>query len=75
MMTIELTFSRIGTVRYSHLARDFLPEVVEKLVPRPAAASSGGPSDTATNTGAIPSISPQSAHAVSLFHVRCCDES
>ena len=46
MKRIELTSSRIGTVRYSQLARDFLPDVVEKPVPRPAVASSGGPSDT-----------------------------
>jgi len=39
------------TVRYSHLAPDFLLNVVEKLVPAPVGAVSAEPTDTTTDTG------------------------
>jgi site-specific recombinase XerD len=50
------------TVRYSHLAPDFLLNVVEKLVPRPATVTSTEPTDTTTDTSAISHVEPQSAH-------------
>ncbi len=50
------------TVRYSHLAPDFLLNVVEKLVPQPPAAASEEPTDTTTDTGAFSRPEPQSAH-------------
>jgi integrase len=47
------------TVRYSHLAPDFLLDVVEKLVPKSAEADSGEANDTTTDTGALqPELSP-----------------
>lgn len=47
------------TVRYSHLAPDFLLNVVEKLVPQPPAATSTEPTDTTTDTGASrPEVAP-----------------
>lgn len=49
------------TVRYSHLAPDFLQDVVDKLVPKPTDAGSAGRTDTTTDTGAI---SPEVAHVV-----------
>ena len=49
------------TVRYSHLAPDFLQDVVDKLVPKPAEAASDEPTDTTTDTGAI---SPEVAEVV-----------
>ncbi len=49
------------TVRYSHLAPDFLQDVVDKLVPKPAEAASDEPTDTTTDTGAI---SPEVAQVV-----------
>ena len=50
------------TVRYSHLAPDFLLNVVEKLVPQPSAVASTEPTDTPTDTGALSCVEPQSAH-------------
>ncbi len=50
------------TVRYSHLAPDFLQDVVDKLVPKLAEAASDTRTDTTTDTGAIPPVSPQVAH-------------
>lgn len=50
------------TVRYSHLAPDFLFDVVEKLVPSPTDAASDGRTDTTTDTKAIPQVNPQVAH-------------
>jgi len=50
------------TVRYSHLAPDFLQDVVDKLVPKPDQADSDGRTDTTTDTGAIPPVVPQPAH-------------
>jgi site-specific recombinase XerD len=50
------------TVRYSHLAPDFLFDVVEKLVPRSTEALSVGPTDTTTDTRAISPVAPQVAH-------------
>jgi integrase len=50
------------TVRYSHLAPDFLLDVVEKLVPQPAEAPLGSPTDTTTDTRAISSVATQAAH-------------
>jgi len=38
------------TVRYSHLAPDFLLDVVEKLVPKPAEGDSAEPTQTAART-------------------------
>jgi site-specific recombinase XerD len=50
------------TVRYSHLAPDFLQDVVDKLVPKPAEADSDGRTDTTTDTRAIPPVTSQVAH-------------
>ena len=50
------------TVRYSHLAPDFLQDVVEKLVPKPAEAAQDGRTDTTTDTEAIPQIPQQVVH-------------
>jgi integrase len=50
------------TVRYSHLAPDFLLNVVEKLVPQPPAVPSAEPTDTTTDTNAFSREVPQSAH-------------
>ncbi len=50
------------TVRYSHLAPDFLLNVVEKLVPQPSEVSSVKPTDTTTDTGALSSPQPQPTH-------------
>jgi len=50
------------TVRYSHLAPDFLQDVVDKLVPKPAEADSDGRTDTTTDTTAIPPVVPLVAH-------------
>lgn len=50
------------TVRYSHLAPDFLQDVVDKLVPKPAEAASDTRTDTTTDTTAIPPVAPQVAH-------------
>jgi hypothetical protein len=50
------------TVRYSHLAPDFLQDVVDKLVPKPAETDSDGRTDTTTDTRAIPPVTPQVAH-------------
>jgi len=50
------------TVRYSHLAPDFLLNVVEKLVPKPPAVAYAEPTDTTTDTGALSRVEPQSAH-------------
>jgi site-specific recombinase XerD len=50
------------TVRYSHLAPDFLLNVVEKLVPQPPAVPSEEPTDTTTDTGSFSHSEPQSAH-------------
>lgn len=49
------------TVRYSHLAPDFLQDVVDKLVPTPAKAGSDARTDTTTDTGPIP---PEVVHVV-----------
>ena len=50
------------TVRYSHLAPDFLLNVVEKLVPQPSAVASEEPTDTTTDTSANSRVEPHSAH-------------
>ncbi|HXP79062.1 MAG TPA: site-specific integrase [Verrucomicrobiae bacterium] len=50
------------TVRYSHLAPDFLLNVVEKLVPQPPADASAEPTDTSTDTDAFSRVEPQSPH-------------
>jgi site-specific recombinase XerD len=50
------------TVRYSHLAPDFLLNVVEKLVPQPSQTQSEKPTDTTTDTSAFSRQEPQSAH-------------
>jgi len=50
------------TVRYSHLAPDFLLNVVEKLVPQPPVAQSEEPTDTTTDTSAFSHPEAQSAH-------------
>ena len=50
------------TVRYSHLAPDFLLNVVEKLVPQPSAVSSTEPTDTTTDTSALSRLEPQPTH-------------
>lgn len=50
------------TVRYSHLAPDFLFDVVDKLVSPSAEVRSGKPTDTTTDTRAISPISAQAAH-------------
>jgi integrase len=49
-------------VRYSHLAPDFLQDVVDKLVPKPAEAVQDERTDTTTDTGAIPQIPEQVVH-------------
>jgi site-specific recombinase XerD len=50
------------TVRYSHLAPDFLLNVVEKLVPQTPETDSAEPTDTTTDTSAFSRLEPQSAH-------------
>jgi site-specific recombinase XerD len=50
------------TVRYSHLAPDFLQDVVDKLVPKPAEATQDERTGTTTDTGAIPQIAEQVVH-------------
>jgi len=50
------------TVRYSHLAPDFLLNVVEKLVPQPSVTASAKPTDTTTDTGAFSRSERQSTH-------------
>ena len=58
------------TVRYSHLAPDFLLDVVEKLVPKPRGRV------TRTNNSTPESFRRSrsgGACPVSLFRVRCCD--
>ena len=50
------------TVRYSHLAPDFLQDVVDKLVPNPAEPGTGERTDTTTDTGAVPRVTPQVVH-------------
>jgi hypothetical protein len=50
------------TVRYSHLAPDFLQDVVDKLVPKPIQADSDERTDTTTDTRAIPPATPQVGH-------------
>lgn len=50
------------TVRYSHLAPDFLLNVVEKLVPKETQASTENRTDTTTDTGAIRPELAQAAH-------------
>jgi integrase len=52
------------TVRYSHLAPDFLLDVVEKLVPKPAEAVSGEPTDTTTDTEAQARYRPEAQPTV-----------
>jgi hypothetical protein len=48
------------TVRYSHLAPDFVADAVEELVPK-AASAAPSPTDARTDTGAAVSIAPASA--------------
>lgn len=43
------------TVRYSHFPPDFLLDVVERLVPRPAATPSAKPTDSTTVTKPVQS--------------------
>lgn len=52
------------TVRYSHLAPDFLFDVVEKLVPKPteSEAATGGATATTTATEALLPENTQAAH-------------
>ncbi len=50
------------TVRYSHLAPDFLLNVVERLVPQPSETDSAKPTDTTTDTNAFSYLEPQSAN-------------
>jgi len=50
------------TVRYSHLAPDFLFDVVEKLVPRPVEDLSGERTDTTTDTTGLSQEGRESAH-------------
>ncbi|MBZ5502352.1 MAG: tyrosine-type recombinase/integrase [Acidobacteriia bacterium] len=50
------------TVRYSHLSPDFLFDVVEKLVPRPADTVSAERTDTTTDTGAHLPVNTQAVH-------------
>ncbi len=50
------------TVRYSHLAPDFLLNVVEKLVPQPSEANSEKPTDTTTDTSALLAETAQVVH-------------
>jgi site-specific recombinase XerD len=50
------------TVRYSHLAPDFLLNVVEKLVPHSSEANSAKPTDTTTDTGALSRPESQPIH-------------
>jgi site-specific recombinase XerD len=50
------------TVRYSHLAPDFLLNVVEKLVPRPSGAHTAERTDTTTDTSALSRVEPEPAH-------------
>jgi integrase len=50
------------TVRYSHLAPDFLQDVVDKLVPKPAEDDSDGRTDTTTDTTDISSDSTRVSH-------------
>lgn len=51
------------TVRYSHLALDFLLNVIEKLVPEEVEASTEKRTDTRTDTEAVPPELRQVAHA------------
>ena len=48
------------TVRYAHLAPDFMADALEKLVPPEAADETASPTDTRTDTEAIASIAPAS---------------
>jgi site-specific recombinase XerD len=50
------------TVRYSHLAPDFLQDVVDKLVPKPIEANSAERTDTTTDTGALVRVNLEAAH-------------
>ncbi len=50
------------TVRYSHLSPEYLLDVVERLVPRPAAALSAEPTDTTTDTKPVQPIAEQAAY-------------
>jgi site-specific recombinase XerD len=50
------------TVRYSHLAPDFLQDVVDKLVPRAAEPAQDGRTDTTTDTGAISQFPEKVVH-------------
>jgi hypothetical protein len=60
-------FSWCGTdqvlpVSEAHLAPDFLQDVVDKLVPKPAEDAQDGRTDTTTYTGAFPRLGPQPSH-------------
>jgi site-specific recombinase XerD len=57
------------TVRYSHLAPDFLFDVVEKLVPRPAEPATAERTDTTTDTRAISPVASQAAHVQQVSFV------
>ena len=48
------------TVRYSHLAPDFMADAVEKLVPETATPESQIPTGTRTDTDAIASVASAS---------------
>lgn len=50
------------TVRYSHLAPDFLLNVVEKLVPQALVTHSEERTDTTTDTSALSRVAPQPTH-------------
>jgi site-specific recombinase XerD len=49
------------TVRYSHLAPDFLLNVVEKLVPQPPEVNTAKPTDTTTDTNGVSAQTSQQA--------------
>jgi site-specific recombinase XerD len=50
------------TVRYSHLSPEFLLDVVDRLVPKPAGAVSESSTDTTTDTGAFRPAEPAALH-------------
>jgi hypothetical protein len=50
------------TARYSHLAPDFLLNVVEKLLPQTGETASAKPTDATTDAGAFQPEIPQVAH-------------
>jgi integrase len=59
---VDLARSVAMTVRYSHLAPDFLLNVVEKLVPQPSAVASTEPTDTTTDTSVLSPVDLEPTH-------------